>query len=336
MTATKKHLEHSGVSDDEILEHAKSTIFREQKALGELRNSVDKAISAPFLRAVSLIKQLPGRVIVTGMGKSGHIAAKVAATLASTGTPASFLHAAEASHGDLGMITRNDLVLAISKSGETTELFNVASYTRRFTIPFITITARKASTLAKASDVVIPLPDEPEACPHGLAPTTSTSMQLALGDALALVLLHIRGFTESDFKEYHPGGRLGAALAKVSEVMYASGPLPMVRVGTRLTEAISVLSSHHLGCVVVVDRSDELRGVITDGDISRNLNKKLPNLLVDDVMSSQPKTITPDALVSSALAALHKFHIGVLIVINDSRRPIGLLHLHHLLSQGVI
>ncbi len=288
-----------------------------------------------FCAAVDLIHQATGRAIVTGMGKSGHVGQKVAATLASTGTPAFFVHPSEASHGDLGMIrSGEDLVIALSWSGETTELTNLVQYSRRFRVPLVAITSSDDSTLARAADIVLVLPRTREACPHGLAPTTSTLMQLALGDALAIALLERKGFTAIDFKTFHPGGRLGAALSHVSDFMHRGDRLPLARVDTPMAEAVVMMTEKSLGCLGIVDGGGRLVGIVTDGDLRRHMNPKLLDSTVGDIMTSRPKTIGPDMLASQALEVLNSSAITALFVVEDAR-PVGLVHIHDLLRIGV-
>lgn len=281
------------------------------------------------------IGKADGRLIITGVGKSGHIGAKLAATFASTGTPAFFVHAAEANHGDLGMIGGNDVVLAISKGGESAELKSIINYTRRFSIPLIALTGMEHGSLAKASDIVLLIPNEQEACPHGLAPTTSTMMQLALGDALAIALLEARSFTAGDFRVFHPGGKLGASLTLVGDIMHTGERLPLVAKGTPMPEAVSVLSRKHFGCVGVLDDEGRLCGIVTEGDMARNLARNLAELSVDDIMTRTPKTVKQTVLATGALATLEKYHIGALIVVDDDNKPVGLIHFHDLLRIGV-
>ena len=317
---------------------AKRTIEAERAGLAALQEALDDGLAQPFADAVTLIRHATdrnGRVIVTGMGKSGHIARKVAATLASTGSPAFFVHPAEASHGDLGMVTAGDVIFAMSKSGETTELRSLLEYSRRFEIKLIAVTAWPESTLARQADIVLALPQAEEACPHGQAPTTSTLMQLALGDALAIALLEDRGFRPEDFHGLHPGGRLGANLHFVSDVMHGGEAVPLVPLGAPMRDAIMTITSKRLGCVGVVDGNGALAGIITDGDLRRHLAG--PNLLVrrvDDVMTRTPKTIGPEALVGAALDLLNQTEITVLFVV-EGGRPVGILHMHDLLRIGV-
>ncbi len=323
------------VIENGVLESAKRTIGTERRALQALERAFDDGLGAPFMRAVETITGITGRVIVTGVGKSGHIGVKIAATLASTGTPAFFVHAAEANHGDLGMIGTTDVVLALSKGGESAELRSIVAYTRRFSIPLIAVTCSEKSSLATAADIVLLMPNEEEACPHGLAPTTSTLMQLAMGDALAIALLDARGFSARDFHVFHPGGKLGASLSHVADIMHTGDRVPLVAKGTSVPEAISTLSRKHFGCVGILDEDGRLCGIVTEGDVARNLTRNLSELLVDDIMTCTPKTVKPTVLATAALAMLNQHSIGVLIVIDDDNRPIGLVHFHDLLRIGV-
>ncbi len=311
------------------------TIATEKRGLEALETALADGLGEPMRQAIRLVSGITGRVIVTGVGKSGHIGAKIAATLASTGTRASFVHAAEANHGDLGMIAGNDLVLAISKGGESVELKTIIAYTRRFSIPLVSLTCAPSSSLARESDVVLLLPAEQEACPHGLAPTTSTLMQLAIGDALAVALLEARGFTPTDFHVFHPGGKLGASLTHVRDIMHTGDRLPLVAEGTPMVEAVRTLSHKHFGCVIVLDGDGRLAGIVTEGDMARNLTRNLGELCVDDVMTRTPKTIAPNTLATAALGLINKHNIGALIVLDDERHPVGLVHFHDLLRIGV-
>lgn len=322
-------------SSSTAVQSALRTLATEKRGLEALEAALQNGLSEPMNRAVELISGITGRVIVTGVGKSGHIGAKLAATFASTGTPASFVHAAEANHGDLGMIANNDLVIALSKGGESAELKSILAYTRRFSIPVISLTCSPQSSLARASDVVLLLPNEQEACPHGLAPTTSTLMQLALGDALAIALLEARGFTATDFHVYHPGGKLGASLTHVKDIMHTGERLPVVASGTPMTEAVQVLSRKHFGCVIVLGEDGCVAGIVTEGDMARNLSRNLAELAVDDIMTRTPKMIGADTLATAALAMINKHSIGALIVADAERRPLGIVHFHDLLRIGV-
>ena len=300
------------------------TVALEAAGLGALADALQGPLGAAFEEAVSRIAAGSGRVIVTGIGKSGHIGAKIAATFASTGTPASFVHAAEANHGDLGMIASSDVVLALSKGGESAELKSIIAYT----------TAAADSTLGREADLVLLLPPVEEACPHGLAPTTSTLMQLALGDALALALLESRGFSPSDFRVFHPGGKLGASLTHVSDIMHRGEAMPLVASGTLMSEAILAISSKGFGCVAVVAPDGRLLGIVTDGDLRRHLAPDLLTRTVDEVMTSAPKTIRPETLAVKAMEILNASNITALMVVSDGQ-PVGILHLHDLLRIGV-
>jgi arabinose-5-phosphate isomerase len=286
-----------------------------------------------FTAAVETIRAARGRVVVTGMGKSGHIGRKIAATLASTGTPALFVHPAEASHGDLGMITADDVIMALSWSGETVELKNLIDYSKRHKIGLIAVTADARSTLAKAADVVLALPQAREACPHNLAPTTSSLMQLALGDALAITLLESRGFTALDFGALHPGGRLGAALKTVRDIMHRGDKVPLASVGERMSDALVEMTAKGFGCVGIT-QGQKLAGIITDGDLRRKMRPDLLDLQVETVMTKMPKTIRPDQLASEALEILNSSKITALFVV-EAGVPIGIVHMHDLLRAGV-
>ncbi|WP_426719029.1 KpsF/GutQ family sugar-phosphate isomerase, partial [Brucella canis] len=299
------------------------TIKTENAGLVALEEALNNGLSGPFVEAVERIVASRGRLVVTGVGKSGHIGSKLAATFASTGTSAFFVHSGEANHGDLGMIGLEDVILAISWSGETVELKGIVNYSQRFRIPLIAITSRQDSALGRAADVVLLLPKATEACPHGLAPTTSTMMQLAIGDALAIALLEARGFTPSDFKTFHPGGSLGASLIHIRDIMHRGNRLPLVKTGTPMPDAMKVLAQKSFGCVVVTDDAGELAGIVTDGDISRNLSRNLSALAVDDIMTRSPRTIDQNMLASAALKTINENHIGALIVVK-ANRPIGL------------
>lgn len=317
------------------MESAIRTLATEISGLAALEAALNGTLAGPFCAAIAKIGSISGRVIVTGVGKSGHIGAKIAASFASTGTPAFFVHPVEAAHGDLGMITNDDVVLAISKSGEAVELRGIVDYTRRFSIPLIALTAGAQSALARQSDIVLLLPDADEACPHGLAPTTSALLQLAMGDALTVALLEARGFTASDFRTFHPGGKLGASLTHVRDIMHIGERIPLVALGTPMPDAVKVLSHKRFGCVGVIDDDGRLCGIVTEGDMARNLARDLSILNVDDVMTRQPKVIDESALATTAAAMINKLGIGALMVIDDDRRPIGIVHFHDLLRIGV-
>jgi arabinose-5-phosphate isomerase len=268
------------------------------------------------------------------MGKSGHVGRKIAATLASTGTPAFFVHAADASHGDLGMITSDDVMLVLSWSGETEELKDLINYSRRFRIELIAVTVNSGSTLGAAADIVLALPQTREACPHNLAPTTSSLMQLALGDALAIALLESRGFTAIDFGVFHPRGKLGAALKFVRDIMHTGTAVPLIKRGSPMADAIVEMSAKGFGCVAVTDSTGKLSGVITDGDLRRHMGADLLRVPVDEVMTVSPKVVRPDQLASEALLILNSSKITALVVV-DAERPIGIVHFHDLLRAGV-
>lgn len=315
---------------------ARRTLDLEIAGLEAVKAAIDDGLSDAFTKAVGIVIAARGRMIVTGLGKSGHIGQKIAATLASTGTPAFFVHPSEASHGDLGMITRDDVVLALSWSGETVELRNIITYSRRFAVPLIAVTSKAESALGKASDVVLQLPAVQEACPHGLAPTTSTVMQLAMGDCLAIALLERRGFSAADFKIFHPGGQLGANLKYAADIMHKGARLPLAPSGTLMSEALPVMTEKSFGCLGVVDADGRLIGIITDGDLRRNMGPHLLEATVDAVMTRAPKTIAPDTLVSTALAMTNRPErlITALFVVEDGK-PTGIIHIHDLLRTGV-
>ncbi len=322
------------------LDVARSVLATEAAALRALSASLDGA----FEHAVDLLAAIAGRVVVTGIGKSGHIARKVAATFASTGTPALFVHPAEASHGDLGMIVAGDAVLAFSNSGETPELADLIAHARRFGLPLVAVTGRPGSALAKRADVALVLPGAPEACPMGLAPTTSTTMQIALGDALAVALLTRRGFTATDFRRIHPGGRLGAQLRRVRELMHGGEAMPLARPDTPMTAALVLMTEKRFGCLGIVDAKGCLLGILTDGDLRRAMGPDLLHRRAGDIMTRSPRTIDPDALAVEALRRMNDGArlITALFVVEESGAdgapaapPVGILHIHDLLRAGV-
>jgi arabinose-5-phosphate isomerase len=310
------------------------TLETEREGLVALAAAISDGLGTEFVASVETIRRARGRVIVTGMGKSGHVGRKIAATLASTGTPAFFVHAADASHGDLGMITSDDVMLALSWSGETEELKDLINYSRRFGISLIAVTVNADSTLGKAADIVLLLPESREACPHNLAPTTSSLMQLALGDALAIALLESRGFTAIDFGVFHPRGRLGAALKFIRDVMHPGAAVPLIAQGALMSEAIVEMSAKGFGCVAVTDAEGKLAGVITDGDLRRHMRVDLLQVPVEKIMTASPKTVRPDQLAGEALQLLNASKITALIVV-DMERPVGIVHFHDLLRAGV-
>jgi arabinose-5-phosphate isomerase len=321
------------VENPSDLEVARSVLHTEAAGLHALAAS----LTVSFAEAVELLASVTGRVVVTGMGKSGLVARKIAATLASTGTPALFVHPAEASHGDLGMIVPGDAVLALSNSGETAELADLVAHSRRFGLPLIAITARPGSTLARAADVALMLPHATEACPMGLAPTTSTTMQMALGDALAVALLTRRGFTPAEFHQIHPGGRLGARLRRVRDLMHDGEAVPLVPTETSMDRALLVMTEKRFGCLGVVDHAGRLVGVVTDGDLRRAMGPNLLSRGVSEVMTRTPRTIVADALAGEALHAMNAEDrpITALFVVDGGNRPQGILHIHDLLRAGV-
>jgi arabinose-5-phosphate isomerase len=321
--------EAAGLSRD--LAVARRVIRAEIDGLEQLARALDGAFGA----ALDLCAAARGRLIVTGMGKSGHVARKIAATLASTGAPAQFVHAAEASHGDLGMIGVDDVILALSKSGESDELAAVLSYSRRFEIPLIAITGERGSTLAQAADVVLLLPRAAEACPMGLAPTTSTTVMMAVGDALAIALLERKGFSSADFQLFHPGGRLGRRLLRVADIMHAGDNVPLVTPDQPMSEAILVMSAKGFGCIGVCGAGGALVGVVTDGDLRRHMDDRLLSRRVGEIMHRDPKTITAGQLAAEALRVMNHFAITALFVVDDAARPAGFLHLHDCLRAGV-
>ncbi|MGB1118123.1 MAG: KpsF/GutQ family sugar-phosphate isomerase [Parvibaculales bacterium] len=296
--------------------------------------SLSEALDDNFEQAVTALAEISGRVIVSGMGKSGHIGAKIAATMASTGTPAQFVHPGEASHGDLGMITSSDAVLALSWSGETAELANLIDYAKRFSIPLIALTSGADSLLGRQADICITLPKSTEACPNGLAPTTSTTMQLALGDALAIALLEKRKFTPTDFKNFHPGGKLGAGLVLVHDVMHSGAALPLAPVGTRMDEALIVMTEKGFGCLGIQTPDNTLAGIISDGDLRRHMSAELLTQNVEDIMTSTPVTIPADLVSGEALQIMNDRNIQCLFVCKDEK-PIGLVRILDLLKIGV-
>lgn len=323
---------HTAGDDAGALDAARRVLATEASALTALAGALDGTFGA----AVALLAAATGRVVVSGMGKSGHVGRKIAATLASTGTPAQFVHPGEASHGDLGMIVAGDAVLALSNSGETAELADLIAYTRRFGLGLVAITGHADSTLARAADVALVLPPAAEACPMGLAPTTSTTMQLALGDALAVALLERRGFTAADFRVFHPGGRLGAQLARVADLMHGADELPLVGPEATVGEAIAVMTARRFGCVGITDAAGRLAGILTDGDVRRAIGRAgLPGLPVAAVMTKEPRTIAAGALAAEALREINARAITALFVIDAARNPVGLVHIHDLLRAGV-
>jgi arabinose-5-phosphate isomerase len=337
MPASKPLMANASGTDpvNSAVQSALRTLEAEASGIAAIEAALRSDLGETFARATDLIRQAKGRVIVTGLGKSGHIARKIAATFASTGTPAFFVHAAEAGHGDLGMITTDDVVLALSWSGEQAEMKALITYAKRFRIALIAMTAEGDSTLSQAADVALTLPKAREACPHNLAPTTSSLMLLALGDALAIALLEGRGFTSVDFSVLHPGGKLGAMLKHIGDLMHTGAAVPLKPLGTSMSEALVEMTSKGFGCVGIVDARGAIAGIVTDGDLRRHMRPDLMTALVDDVMTKNPKTIRGSLLASEALEILNASKITALIV-TEANKPVGIVHLHDLLRAGVV
>jgi arabinose-5-phosphate isomerase len=314
---------------------ARRAIEIETLGMTALIEALDGTLGEALTNAVDTILKASGRVIVSGMGKSGHIARKIAATMASTGTPASFVHPAEASHGDLGMITPNDVVIMLSNSGESAELKDMLNYCARFSVPMIAITANATSTMGRSADIVLQLPKVQEACPNGLAPTTSTLLQLALGDAMAMALLEAKGFSADDFRNYHPGGKLGAQIKHAGDIMHHGKELPLATEGTLLSVAIPILSDKKFGCLGVINASGILIGMVTDGDLRRHLGPDLTSRCVEDVMTKNPTTVHGDMLAAEVIELINTKRITAVFVLDESRKPVGLIHIHDLLREGV-
>ena len=323
------------VTDEKGTQNALASAARTLALEIEGLKALAGSLSTPFAAAIDTIYAAKGRIIVTGMGKSGHVARKIAATMASTGTPAQFVHPGEAAHGDLGMITKDDVILALSWSGEAPELQSIIDYAKRFSIPLLSMTSRLESALGQAATIPLLLPKVEEACDAVAAPTTSTTMQIALGDAIAVALIERRGFTASDFKIFHPGGKLGAALRHVSDIMHKDKEMPLVASGTAMTEALIEMSRKSLGCLGITDAAGNLAGLITDGDLRRHMGTDLLHKSVDDIMNRTPKTVTPTMLVSEALNFLNEKKITSLFVV-DNAKPVGVVHVHDFLRAGVV
>ena len=333
MTAAVAVVPGSVVPGRADLDVARTVLATEAAALRALAATLDDA----FTRAVDRLAGITGRVVVSGMGKSGHVARKVAATLASTGTPALFVHPAEASHGDLGMIIAGDAVLALSNSGETAELADLVGHARRFALPLVAITACAGSALAAAADVALLLPAAAEACPMGLAPTTSTTMQIALGDALAVALFTRRGFTAADFSRFHPGGKLGARLRRVRELMHTGDAMPLGPPDMPMDRALLLMTEKRFGCLGVRAPDGRLAGIVTDGDLRRAMGPDLLTRRLSEVMTASPRTIGPEALAAEALHVMiaRERPITALFVVDAANRPVGILHIHDLLRAGL-
>lgn len=329
----------SGADCARLTAEAVAVLQTEREGLAALQQALGdhNGLGGAFAQAVLLISALSGRLVVTGIGKSGHIARKIQATLASTGTPALFVHPAEASHGDLGMVQKGDAVLAFSNSGETTELGDIAAHSRRAGLPLLAVTSRADSTLASAADIPLTLPAMKEACPMGLAPTTSTTMQLAFGDALAVALLQQKGFTASDFGTYHPGGRLGMRLRTVRDIMQTGSAMPLGQPDTPMRDVIMEMTHKALGCIGILDHNGKLVGLITDGDLRRALDLNLATTRAKDIMNPHPLTIGPDVFASDAVRIMNerKRPVTSLFVLDSEQKPLGVVHMHDLLRAGV-
>ncbi len=322
------------MTPNELIKSAEHVIDMEIHGLQEMK----KSFGDSFVQAIEMMSKVKGRLIISGMGKSGHIGQKIAATLASTGTPAFFVHPSEASHGDLGMLTTDDLLLTISNSGESREMGDIISFSRRFGIPMVAITSNPESTMAKAADLTLLIPskkDAPEACPLGLAPTTSTTTTLAMGDAIAVALIESKGFTREEFHDRHPGGKLGNVLLRASDIMVTGDDLPLVPEDMPMADALVVMTAKSWGCLGVVDREGHLSGVITDGDLRRHMADNLISKTTSAIMTKNPKTVVSDILCVEALRIMNTKKITSLFVIDGENRPIGLLHVHPLLVAGV-
>ena len=325
----------SGKADDAV-QSALRTLETGSQGIAAIATALQGPLGAAFTDTVDLIRQAKGRVIVTGLGKSGHIARKVAATLASTGTPAFFVHAAEASHGDLGMITQDDVIIALSWSGEQPEMKNLVNYSSRFAIPMIAVTSNATSSLGAAARIVLELPRAREACPHNLAPTTSTLMQSAIGDALAIALLEGRGFTALEFANFHPGGKLGAMLKFVRDIMHTGEAIPVKPLGSKMSDALVEMSSKGFGCVCIVDGNGKIAGIITDGDLRRHMRPDLMTARVEDVMTRNPRTIPPSMLATEMLETINSSKPAVtVLIVAEARKPVGIVHVHDVLRAGV-
>ena len=337
MPPSKPLMANSSGTDpvNDAVQSALRTLETEGSGISAIAAALQGPLGAAFTATVELIREARGRIIVTGLGKSGHVARKIAATLASTGTPAFFVHAAEAGHGDLGMITADDVILALSWSGEQPEMKTLITYAKRFRIAVIAMTAERESTLSQAADIALTLPKAREACPHNLAPTTSSLMLLARGDALAIALLEGRGFTSVDFSVLHPGGKLGAMLKYVRDLMHTGEAVPLKPLGTKMSDALVEMTSKGFGCVGIIDARGTIAGIVTDGDLRRHMGPDLMTAEVDDVMTKNPKTIRGDMLASEALEILNSSKITALIVA-EADKPVGIVHLHDILRAGVV
>jgi arabinose-5-phosphate isomerase len=323
---------------NEAVQSALRTLDAGVSGVSAIAAALEGPLGPAFTETVDLIRGAKGRVIVTGLGKSGHVARKIAATLASTGTPAFFVHAAEASHGDLGMITQDDVIIALSWSGEQPEMKNLVNYSKRFAIPMIAVTSNAASPLGEAAQIVLELPKAREACPHNLAPTTSSLMQAAIGDALAIALLEGRGFTALEFANFHPGGKLGAMLKFVRDIMHTGDAIPIKPLGTKMSDALVEMSSKGFGCVCIVDSAGDIAGIITDGDLRRQiLRSDLMTATVDNVMTKNPRTIAPGMLASEIMreSVTASKPAVMMLIVAEGKKPVGIVHVHDVLRAGV-
>ena len=331
MTATNSMSNDINKLSNSDLISAKRTIDKEIEALRVMESELDSSLT----KALDFMQAAKGRVILTGMGKSGHIAKKIAASLASTGTPSFFVHPAEASHGDLGMITPDDVIIAISNSGESKELVDILNYAKRFGIRLIAITKNPESSLGKAGDIVLKLPSNGEACPLGLAPTSSTTATLVLGDILTVAMIERNGFSKEQFNQRHPGGKLGSVLQKVSDLMHKGDEMPLLLSTTGMKETLIEMTSKRLGCVGFVDNNGNLIGMLTDGDLRRCLSPDLLDKKGEDVMTRNPKVISPDAMASEAVKIMHEKKITNLFAVENGK-PVGVIHIHDCLNSGVV
>ena len=327
MTLLEKSVSQQEISDKNC---AVKTINMEIDTIIKLRESIDSSLT----RALDLMQGAAGRIIITGMGKSGHIGRKIAASLASTGTPSFFVHPAEASHGDLGMITNDDVVIAISNSGESKELLDILNYCKRFGIKLIAVTKNAESSLGKAGDVVLLLPNNGEACPLGLAPTSSTTATLVLGDILTTGMIERKGFTREDFNARHPGGKLGSVLQRVSDLMHKGDEMPVLDENSDMQKVLLEMTSKRLGCVGFVNQSGELTGMLTDGDLRRCLTPQILSEKAVNLMTKNPKVLSKDVMVSEALRVMHDKKITNIFIV-ENKKPIGVIHIHDCLNSGV-
>ena len=318
-------------SGDRALEAGRRVLAIEARALNALADSLAESFSS----CLDILDAVTGRIVVTGMGKSGHVARKIAATLASTGSPAQFVHPGEASHGDLGMIASGDAVVALSNSGSTAEMSAIVAYSRLCSVPLIAMTSKRESSLAEAADIALILPAQPEACPMGLAPTTSTTMMMALGDAIAVALLDRKGFTKNDFQVLHPGGAIGRKLLRVSDVMHKGAEMPLCRPETSMSDALLVMTEKNFGCTGVIDQEGRLVGIITDGDLRRHMAADLLKQKVADVMTGGPKSIRPQALAAEALGFMNNNEITRLFVV-EAGRPVGIVRMDDCIMADVV